>query len=60
MTTYDKVKKLADEKNKAISAIEMEASLSNGTIGGWRSSKPLAENLQKVAAVLGVKIEDLL
>lgn len=60
MTIYDKVKEIADEKNMPISALESEAGLSNGTIGGWRSAKPYAESLQKVAGVLGVSIEDLL
>ena len=60
MTLYEKVKIRAGELNKSISAIEKEAGVANGTIGKWQESKPYAETLQKVATVLGVKIEDLL
>lgn len=60
MTIYDRVKAEADKQKKPISAIEAEAGLSNGTIGGWKQSRPLAESLQKVAVVLKVSISDLL
>jgi len=57
---FDKIKEIAEKKGISIQKIEKEAGLGNGTISKWNASKPLAENLQKVAAVLGVKIEDLL
>lgn len=57
MTLYDKVKKKADENKKTISAIESEAGIANGTIGGWRTSRPYADTLGKVAKILNVPIE---
>lgn len=60
MTTYEKVKNRATVLNKPISSIEAEAGIANGTISGWRESRPFAETLGKVAKILGVAIEDLL
>lgn len=60
MTIYDNVKKRADSMNLTISEVETRAEIANGTIGGWRASRPFAETLQKVAKVLNCKIEDLL
>lgn len=60
MTIYDNVKKRADSMNMAISEVESRAEIANGTIGGWRTSRPFAETLQKVAKVFNCKIEDLL
>jgi transcriptional regulator with XRE-family HTH domain len=57
---YEKVKSLADKKGMNISELEKRAGLSNGTIGKWRDSKPLAENLAKVAKVLNVSVNTLL
>lgn len=56
----NKIKCLAKEKGMSIYEVEKEAGLGHGAISKWEKSKPLAENLQKVAAVLGVKINDLL
>ena len=57
MTIYEKVKELAEKQNKSIAGVEKEAAIANGTISGWRSGKPLAETLNKVARVLGVSID---
>lgn len=57
---YDKVKKLADERDIPISALERKAGLKNGTIGKWRECSPLLKNLQAVADALGVNINKLL
>lgn len=57
MNLYDKVKALADEQGKTIAKVETEAGIANGTIGGWRTSKPYAETLQRVSKVLGVDIK---
>ena len=57
MTVYDRVKARADEINKPIYLVESEAGIANGTIGGWRESRPYAETLMKVAKVLNVPIE---
>lgn len=60
MTIYDNVKVRADKLNLAISEVEKRAEVANGTIGGWKTSKPYVETLQKVASVLNCRIEDLL
>ena len=60
MSIYDRVKARADEKKITIAALEVKAGIANGTIGGWRTGKPLAETLQKVANALECDINDLL
>lgn len=60
MNLFDKIKLMADEKNKSIAKIEKEAGIANGTISGWRSSKPLAETLARVARVLGTTVDELI
>ena len=57
MTVYDRVKARADEINKPIYLVESEAGIANGTISGWKSSRPYAETLQKVAKILDKPIE---
>lgn len=60
MTLYDKIKEKADAMNKTISAIESEAGVANGTIAGWKTGRPYAETLKKVAEVIEEKIDDLI
>lgn len=57
---YDKIREIAKKNGISIQELEKRAGLSNGTIGKWKKFRPVAENLQKVAVVLGVKMEDLL
>ena len=59
MNLYDKVKKIADKQDKPISRVEKEAGIANGTISGWKTSKPMADTLVKVAKVLDTPIEEL-
>ena len=60
MALYDDIKTRADELGKSIAAIESEAKVANGTIAGWKTGRPYAETLAKVARVLGVTVDDLL
>jgi len=60
MSVLDKVKSRAEAKGTTIKALEAETGLANGTIYGWDKSKPYAESLQKVAAALNCKMEDLM
>ncbi len=60
MTLYEKVKQLADSKKKSIAAVESDAGVANGTIAGWKTGRPYAETLNKVAKALEVPIETLL
>ena len=57
---YDNVKALCEERNLTIQKLEEQAKLANGTIGRWRDSKPMAESIKKVAAVLGVSMEEVM
>lgn len=57
---YENVKRIAESRKLPISQVEKKAQLGNGTIGGWRKSKPSVVNVQKVARALGVSIEELL
>lgn len=60
MTTYDKVKAFAEKQQKSIASIEIAAGVANGTISGWKTGRPYAETLQKIAIVLGCQMEELL
>ena len=57
---YDNVKALCEERGLSISAVEKQAGLGNGTIRGWNESSPTVDNLQSVAKVLDVEINELL
>lgn len=57
---YENVKKLADVNGVSIAALEREAKLANGTIGKWQVANPRIDNLQAVAEVLHVSIEELI
>lgn len=56
----NKIKEIAKNKGMSISEIEQAAGLSHGSIGKWDQSKPLAENLYKVATILDTSVEELL
>ena len=60
MKLYDKIKKLAEERNVSIYRIERDLGLSNGAISKWNESKPNISNMAKVAGYLDVNIEQLL
>lgn len=60
MIIYDKVKKLADERNISIYALERKAGLKNGAISKWQASSPTLKSLQAVANALEVSINELL
>ena len=55
---YNVVQRLT-ELGKPVSWLEQQAGLGNGVIAGWKESFPRVDNLQKVANVLGVKLEEL-
>lgn len=60
MNSYEKTKALAEKAGKSIAAVEAEAKIANGTISGWKTGRPYAETLAKVAAILECSIEDLI
>lgn len=57
---YSRIKRLCDAKGITIKELERRAELGNGMVAGWRESIPRADNLQRVARVLEVKMEDLM
>lgn len=57
---YEKIKKICKERKIAVSTVEKEAGLSNGTICKWNKSSPTVDKLQAVAKVINVKVDDLL
>lgn len=59
MSVYYAVKARADGMNISIAELEKRAEVSNGTVGGWKNSKPYAETLRKIADVLGCTVNDL-
>lgn len=56
---FEKIKQLADAKDMSIRSIEAEAGLANGTIAKWRECEPGAQNLNRVAQVLNVTLDEL-
>ena len=56
----EKIKELCEEKKMSIAALEKAAGIANATIRGWDKSSPRIDTLQKVAAVLGCSINDLI
>lgn len=60
MNLYETVKEKANTLNKPISVVESEAGVANGTISGWKTGKPYAETLKKVANVLGCTVDELM
>lgn len=56
---YDKIKELCRERGTSVAAVEKKAKLSNGTIRKWNKSSPTVDNLQAVAKVLKVGMEEL-
>lgn len=57
---YDRIRELCQERGTTVAAVEKEASLSNATIRKWNKSSPTVDNLQAVARVLKVRVEELL
>lgn len=60
MSTYDVIKRLCDEKQLAITALEKELGFGRGSIGKLRSSNTSAERLQKIADYFGVTVAYLM
>lgn len=60
MLIYDRVKEICKEKGISVCSVEKKAGLSNAVISKWNNSSPTVENLQSVARVLNVKVDQLL
>lgn len=59
MTTFEKVKALSKALRLPLCEIEKQAGLGAGSISHWRTVSPSVNNLQKVAVLLGVTVNDL-
>ena len=57
---YDKIKAICKVKGISVSLVEKEAGLSKAAISKWNDSSPTVENLQAVAKVLSMTVDELL
>ena len=57
---YDNIKAICDKKGIAISKLEKDAGLGNGTIRKWQTASPTVDNLKAAAKVLGVDVKKLI
>lgn len=61
MTLFEKVQTLSKQRGfSSLRTLSEEAGLSPNVVYGWKSKKPSASSLQKVADVLGVSVDYLL
>lgn len=56
---YNKIKEICKTQGVSVASVEKEAKLSNGAISKWNESSPTIDNLQAVANVLKVKVDEL-
>ena len=57
---YENIVRRCKDKRMPISELEKSAGLGNATIQKWRTAIPKVDSLQRVAAILGVTIDELL
>lgn len=60
MTTFERIKQTAKERGLTLNQLNDTAKLKNNIIYSWKTKTPSAENLSKVADVLGVSVDYLL
>lgn len=60
MSTFDRVKKLADKKRISIVELEEKVGFSKNSIYSWKKNKPSAEKLESVADYFNVSTDYLL
>lgn len=60
MTTFDRVKKLADKQKISILELEMKLGFGKNSLYRWKNSAPASDKLQKVADYFGVSTDYLL
>lgn len=60
MTTFERIKQTAKERGLTLNQLNDTAKLKNNIIYSWKNKTPSAENLSKVADVLGVSVDYLL
>ncbi len=57
---FERVSALCYQQGISIAKLEKDAGLGNATVRGWKRSSPSAENLKKVASILGCSVDELL
>lgn len=60
MTTFDKLKKLADKQQISIVELEEKLNFSRNSLYAWKKSRPSAEKLEAVADYFNVSTDYLL
>ncbi|RHW48266.1 XRE family transcriptional regulator [Bombilactobacillus bombi] len=60
MTLFERIKELASKKGLSMLQLNEKAGLGKNAIYKWKTQNPSTDNLQKVANVLNVSIENLL
>lgn len=60
MNLFERVKELSASKNIAISRLEQELGLANGSIRKWSKTIPSGDRLEKVADYFHVSVDYLL
>ena len=59
---YENVKRLCDERNISVWALEKACGIANGAIGKWngKSAAPRVDTRSAIADYLGVTVDELL
>lgn len=60
MTTFERIKTTAKSRGLSLNQLNDEAGLKQNIIYSWKNKTPSADNLSKVADVLGVSVDYLL
>lgn len=57
---YDNIEAICKKRGISIARLERESGVGNATVRGWVTAKPNVDTIGKVAAYLGVSIDELL
>jgi transcriptional regulator with XRE-family HTH domain len=60
MTTFERIKSLADNQKISLQKVAIDIGLSENAIYGWKTRKPKGEDLAKVADYFHVSVDYLL
>lgn len=60
MSTFERIKKLADKQNFSLQKVATDIGLSENAIYGWKTRKPKGEDLAKIADYFHVSVDYLL
>ncbi|MDT2885031.1 XRE family transcriptional regulator [Lactococcus lactis] len=60
MTTFDRIKKLAEKRGKSLPAVSADLEFSDNLFYRWKTSNPKASDLAKIADYFHVSVDYLL